>query len=284
MRITIGAMIIPQNGSITGLMRAVREADDLGVDRIYVSDHFFTPSQADMLEAHRRAGDIRDDATRAADFQVPKSADSPIFEGMTLQAAMAVITQRAEIGCMVISSAYRNPNLLADMARTIDHLSGGRYVLGIGAGWHRRDFDEYGYVFGTTGSRLRNLEHDLQTIRARWRKLNPPPTREIPILFGGGGEKVSLRIAAQHANEWHYVGPPAALAHKARVLDEWCAKVGRDPRQIIRCTSVGHGLEGQGRPDAFVALGFSHLIASCTGPDWDLAPVRELLAWRSAGG
>ena len=285
MNVTIGAYLIPQNGTLADLRRAWLQADALGVDRIYVSDHFFVPSPADYLAAQRRAGDVAADTSEERyQLRVPQSSAAPIFESMTLQAAMAVTTTRAEIGCLVMATGYRNPNLLADMARTIDHLSGGRYVLGIGAGWHRRDFDEYGYVFGTTGSRLRNLEHDLQTIRARWRKLNPPPTREIPILFGGGGEKVSLRIAAQHANEWHYVGPPAALAHKARVLDEWCAKVGRDPRQIIRCTSVGHGLEGQGRPDAFVALGFSHLIASCTGPDWDLAPVRELLAWRSAGG
>lgn len=282
MKITIGAMIIPQNGAIAGLKRAWMQAEALGVDRVYVSDHFFTPTPADMVAAHRKAGDIAEADADRVRIQVPESAESPIFEGMTLQAAMAVTTSRAEIGCLVVCSAYRNPNLLADMARTIDHLSGGRYVLGMGAGWHRRDFDEYGYVFGTTGSRLCQLEHDLETIRARWKKLNPPPTRTIPIIFGGGGEKVSLRIAAQHANEWHYVGTPEALARKAAVLDDWCAKIGRNPREIVRCTSVGHGLDGAAAAEEYVALGFTHLIASCTGPDWDLTPIRDLVAWRAA--
>jgi len=283
MKITIGAYVIPQNGTMADLKRAWMQADALGADRVYISDHFFTPSPADYLAAQRRVGDVAADTTPDQyRLRVPESADSPIFESMTLQAAMAVTTTRAEIGCLVHASGYRNPNLLADMARTIDHLSGGRFVLGIGAGWHRRDYDEYGYVFGTIGSRLRALEHDIETIRARWKRLNPPPTRPIPILFGGGGEKVALRIVAQHADEWQYFGTREALARKSAVLDEWCAKVGRDPRTIIRCTSVGHGLEDDATPDDYVALGFSHLIASCTGPKWDLTPLRELLAWRAA--
>jgi len=281
MKVTVGAMIIPQNGAMAGMRRAWMEADALGVDRVYTSDHFFTPSAADMAAAHRKAGDIREEASQVR-ISAPEDAQSPIFEGMSIEAAMAVTTTRAEVGCLVHASAYRNPNLLADMARTIDHLSGGRYVLGIGAGWHRRDFDEYGYVFGTMGSRLRNLEHDIETIRARWKKLNPPPTRKIPIIFGGGGEKVSLRIAAQHADEWHYVGPAESLKHKAAVLDEWCAKVGRDPKEIIRSTSVGHGLDAGTPIDEYVALGFSHIIAGCMGPDWDLTPVRKLVTWRDS--
>ena len=283
MRITIGAYLIPQNGAIADLKRAWMQAEALGVDRLYVSDHFFVPSPADYLAAQRRVGDVAAD-TRADDYhlRVPQSSDAPIFESMTLQAAMAVTTTRAEVGCLVHASAYRNPNLLADMARTIDHLSGGRYVLGIGAGWHRRDFDEYGYVFGTVALRLANLERDLETIRSRWKKLNPPPTRRIPILFGGGGEKVALRIVAQHCDEWQYFGTREALKRKAAVLDEWCARLGRNPHEITRCTSVGHGLDDEATPDDYVELGFTHLIASCTGPQWDLGALRELLAWRAA--
>ncbi len=281
MRITVGAMIMPQNGEMAAMRRAWMAADELGADRIYTSDHFFTPSAADMAAAHRKSGDIAHDAAdEAVRIRAPESPDSPIFEAMTIQAAMAVTTTRAEIGCLVHASAYRNPNLLADMARTIDHLCGGRYVLGIGAGWHRRDFDEYGYVFGTVGARLRNLEHDLETIRMRWKKLAPPPTRRIPIIFGGGGEKVSLRIAAQHADEWHCAGTPERLKQKAAVLDEWCAALGRDPREITRSTSVGHGLDAGASPDDFVAAGFTHLIVACSGPEWDLTALRELLAWR----
>ena len=215
MKVTIGAMIIPQNGPMAAMRRAWTEADALGVDRIYTSDHFFTPTPVDMEAAHRKAGDVpRDSAAGAVRIAAPESADSPIFEGMSIQAAMAVTTTRAGIGCMVLAAAYRNPNLLANMASTIDHLSGGRFVLGLGAGWHRRDFDEYGYAFGTTAARLRNLEHDIETIRSRWKKLTPPPLHRIPIIFGGGGEQISLRIAATHADEWHYVGSPQRVS--------WC--------------------------------------------------------------
>jgi alkanesulfonate monooxygenase SsuD/methylene tetrahydromethanopterin reductase-like flavin-dependent oxidoreductase (luciferase family) len=229
MKVTIGAMIVPQNGAMAAMRRAWLEAEALGVDRIYTSDHFFAPTPADMEAAHRKAGDIpASSAAGSVQIHVPENPDSPIFESMSIQAAMAVTTTRAEIGCMVMAAPYRNANLLADMARTIDHLSNGRFVLGIGAGWHRRDFDEYGFVFGTVATRLRNLEHDLDTIRARWKKLNPPPLRKIPIIFGGGGEKVSLRIAAVHADEWHYAGTPERLKQKSAVLDEWCVKVGRD--------------------------------------------------------
>ena len=104
MKITIGAMIIPQNGTLANLKRAWVGAEALGADRVYVSDHFFTPSQADMVAAHRRAGDIAERDAGQVRISVPEDADSPIFESMTLQAAMAVTTMRAEIGCLVCAS------------------------------------------------------------------------------------------------------------------------------------------------------------------------------------
>ena len=280
MKVTIGALIIPQNGDMAPMRKAWVEADAMGVERIYTSDHFFVPTRDDLEASHRKAGDIKDD--NAIRIEAPQDADAKIFEGMSIQAAMAVTTKHAEIGCLVIANPYRNPNLLADMARTIDHLSGGRYVLGVGAGWHRRDFDEYGYDFGTVGTRLRNLERDLETIKARWVKLKPPPIRKIPILFGGGGEKVSLRIVAQHVDEWHYFGTPEQLKHKASVLDDWCAKVGRNPAEITRCIAVGHGLDEGAPLEEFVAVGFTHFIAAFTGPEWDLRPLERLLAWRDS--
>jgi probable F420-dependent oxidoreductase len=264
MTITIGVHMPPQNGDIGPLRDAWIKADEIGVDRIYTFDHFFTLS-------------FKPDPTW-------EETHGKIFEATSIQAAMAVTTKRAEISSLVHCTAYRNPNLLADIARTIDHLSGGRFVLGIGSGWFKLDFDEYGYEFGTVASRLKQLERDLETIKDRWTKLNPQPLRKIPILIGGGGEKVTLRITAKHADEWHGFGDLETLKHKAGVLDEWCGKIGRDPKEIIRSTSVTLPTGGQLDPDDCVKAGFTHLIAHAIGPNWDLGPLSELLAWRKARG
>src|SRR5690606_34275383 len=110
-----------------------------------------------------------------------------------------------------------------------------------------RDFDEYGYDFGTKGSRLDQLASDLPRIRERWGKLNPQPTRRIPILIGGGGERKTLRIVAEHADIWHSFSDPETLHHKLGVLDGWCSEVGRDRSEIE--ISTGTGVRGQGSLD-----------------------------------
>jgi probable F420-dependent oxidoreductase len=247
-RIRIGIQLHPQHD-------AVRQVEDLGADTIWNWDHFF-PLYGERDGAH--------------------------FEGWTLLTAMATLTTRAEVGCLVTCNSYRNPNLLADMARTVDHISNGRLIFGIGAGWFERDYDEYGYEFGTAPDRLRHLGRNLPVIRERWSKLIPPPVRNpIPILIGGGGEKVTLRLAAEHADIWHGFGPAEKWQHKNQVLDEWCDRIGRERTAIERSVSMGR--DELDNLQAYVDAGAQHFILGWGAP-WDLEPVRRLLAWRDAQG
>ncbi len=192
---------------------------------------------------------------------------------------MATLTERAEIGCLVTCNTYRNPALLSDMAKTVDHISNGRLILGIGAGWFERDFSEYGYEFGTGGERLAELERSLEIILHRWEVDAPRPVRNtIPILIGGGGEKKTLRIAARYANMTHTFGDPETFAHKMRVLDNWCAEINRDPGEIERsCGTQKFATDAQ--RDRYVKAGATHLILGL-GEPWDFDAVKDLVRWR----
>ncbi len=247
-RFRVGVQLHPQHTSVEDLRAGWRAADDLGVDSIWLWDHFF-PISGDPDGAH--------------------------FEAYSLLSAMAVETARARIGVLVTCNSYRNPDLLADMARTVDHLSGGRLILGLGAGWFERDYAEYGYDFGTPVSRLAALEEALPRIFARLGQLNPPPVQSpLPLLIGGGGERRTLRLVAEHAHMWNSFGPPETYAHKNAILDDWCARVGRHPGEVERTLTVReHELDQVGD---FLAAGATHLILS-TGHPFDLSPVRRLL-------
>lgn len=248
--IRIGVQIKPQHADYPRIRRAVVAAEEAGVDVVFNWDHFFPLSGA---------------------------PDGQHFECWTMLGAWAEATSRVEIGALVTCNSYRNPDLLADMARTVDHISGGRLILGIGAGWFERDYQEYGYEFGTAGSRLADLEAALPRIRARWARLNPRPLRSIPVLVGGGGERKTLRYTARHADIWHGFGSSQALAHKHEVLDRWCAQEGRDPARIERSAAAPDDVESG---DAFVAVGTTLLTVGVDGPHFDMTHVKDWLAWR----
>ena len=258
--VRIAVQIQPQHASYERMRDAVREAEDLGVDVIFTWDHFF-PLNGDPDGKH--------------------------FECWTTLAAWAEQTSRVQLGALVSCNGYRNPDLLADMARTVDHISGGRLVLGIGSGWAQRDFDSYGFDFGTTGGRIDDLAAALPRIESRLAALNPPPAGPLPVLIGGGGEKKTLRMVAEHASIWHSFSGPDELGHKLQVLRGHCDAVGRDVEEIEVSVGVGgRGREGRAPGDPEVEgqplldLGARLFTLGANGPDYDFAPLRRWLAWR----
>lgn len=270
-RIKIGLQLIPQFGDMATMRDRWIEADQLGADVLYTCDHFF-PMVIDEAAASGR--------------EHARQPDAKNFEATTVQAAMAATTARAEIGCIVHANSYRNPNLMADIARTIDHISGGRFILGIGSGYQQRDYDEYGYPYGTTKSRLLDLQRDIPIIKSRFEKLNPAPLRRIPLMIASMGEKIGMRIVAEHADIWHVYGHRDQVAHKTQVLRQICEEVGRDFSSIELATFYIPQLLGadDADPEVYLKLGIRHLIAVTQGPDWDLSGFRDLLAWRKAVG
>jgi probable F420-dependent oxidoreductase len=207
--------------------------------------------------------------------------DGKHFECWTMLGAWAEQTSRVEIGALVTCNSYRNPELLADMARTVDHISGGRLIFGIGSGWFQRDYDEYGYDFGTAGGRLDQLRDDLPRIEQRWAKLNPAPTRKIPVLIGGGGERKTLRLVARHGDIWHSFSDVETLRRKSEILAQHCADVGRDPAEIVRSVGVPEGDPARVGP-ALLEAGVSIFTVGEGGPQYDLAKLGRWIAWRDS--
>ena len=256
--IRIGVQLQPQHAPHYGQLRdAVRRCEDIGVDIAFNWDHFF-PLYGDP--------------------------DGPHLECWTMLGAWAEQTSRIQIGALVTCNSYRNPELLADMARTVDHISEGRLVLGIGSGWKQKDYDEYGYEFGTAGSRLDDLAGAMPRIKARLAKLNPPPTRDIPVLIGGGGERKTLRLVAEYADIWHSFTSADEFPAKSAVLERHCADVGRDPATIERSAAVTGDLAGGGliaNAETLVNLGVTMLTVGCGGPDYELTAAEALCKWRN---
>jgi probable F420-dependent oxidoreductase len=256
--IRIAAQLHPQHGPFDALRRAAARAEELGYDIVYTWDHFF-PLYGDTNGAH--------------------------FECFAALASFAEVTERAEIGPLVACNSYRNPHLMADMARTIDHVSEGRFILGLGSGWFERDYAEYGYEFGTRGSRLRHLARSLPVIERRLAALNPAPLGRMPILIAGVGRTITLRLVAEHADVWHAAFPDHAeeLTPAVTALERWCGSVGRDPRSIEWAVGV--------EPDdldrflaeeapTLVDMGFTQFTLGFNGPTWAVEAGSGWLAWR----
>ncbi|QAV69840.1 LLM class F420-dependent oxidoreductase [Salinibacterium sp. UTAS2018] len=251
--VRIAVQLQPQHAEYSLIRDRVKELEQLGVDILFNWDHFFPLSG---------------------------EPDGLHFEAWTELASWAEMTSRVEFGTLVNCNSYRNPDLQADMARTLDHISDGRFIFGTGSGWFERDYQEYGYEFGTAGSRLDALAEALPRIESRWAKLNPAPTRKIPVLIGGGGEKKTLKLVAKHADIWHSFATGDELVHKLDVLAGHCDAVGRNINEI----EISNELRNKSVEDAdsMREQGITLFTLGVSGPEYDLTATKQWLAWRDA--
>ena len=258
--IRIAVQLQPQHADYRQIRDALQAAEASGVDVVFNWDHFFPLSG---------------------------EPDGKHFECWTMLGAWAEQTSRVQLGALVTCNSYRNPELLADMARTVDHISGGRLILGIGSGWFERDYAEYGYQFGTAGGRLDALAEALPRIEHRLQVLNPAPAGELPVLIGGGGERKTLRIVARHADIWHTFAHGDELRHKLEVLSSHCTEVGRAIDDIELSVHLATDRPEDRSPESLSRraeplreLGATLFSVGVSGPDYDMAVVQHLLAWR----
>jgi F420-dependent oxidoreductase-like protein len=199
---------------------------------------------------------------------VPVPTEEATHEAWTLMSAFAASSSRVRMGQMCSCVSYRNPAYLAKVAATVDIISGGRLEMGIGAGWYEQEWRAYGYGFPRPGERLARLDEGVQIMRQAWADgiatldgkhyqvdgaiCRPLPLQRpgIPLWIAGGGEKVTLRIVAEHANYANFDGTPETFRHKSSVLREHCAAIGRDFEEITRTADYNVVI---GRDEADVA-------------------------------
>ena len=180
--------------------------------------------------------------------QIPPQGteDEPMLEAYVTLGALAARTSSLQLLTLVAGITYHNPAHLAKQVTTLDVVSGGRAILGIGAAWFEGEHRAYGFEFPPVGERMRRLERALKLCRAMFDQPevegafnNPRPLHRVPILVGGGGEKRTLRLVAEHADISNVIGDAATFAHKLSVLREHCAAVGRDPATIVKTVHAG---------------------------------------------
>jgi F420-dependent oxidoreductase-like protein len=224
-RIHFGIQTPIEGATFAALARHWQTAERVGYDTVWLDDHFYgvvTPPSDNSLEC------------------------------WTLMAALARETSTLRFGTLVVCNNYRHPPLLAKMTASLDHISNGRLEFGLGAGWYEQEYRGYGYDFPPIGTRLAQLDEALQVCKLMWTDerasfagrhyhvadawCNPKPLQKPypPIMIGGGGEKVLLRIVATHADRWNFGGSVADFRRKVAILDAHCRAVGRDPTAIER--------------------------------------------------
>lgn len=273
-RLSFGVQTPPQHVSYSQVRDLWLEADELGYDSAFGFDHFLP---------------IFSDPT------------GPCLEGWTLLAALAAQTKRLKVGLLVTGNTYRNPAVVAKMAATVDHVSGGRLILGLGAGWFELEHDAFGIPYYTPGGRARRLVEAVELIKALFTQdkttyqgkyyqiadapFEPKPLQKPypPILIGGVGPKVVQPLVARHADIWHFFvregGMPAAKKLVAH-FDGVCAQVGRDPAEIQKSTSLSLDQlklpadELRALIRTYADLGVRYFIVSMF-PDYDAAALRR---------
>jgi F420-dependent oxidoreductase-like protein len=209
------------------VLEVATHAEQTGWDGVYIADHFMP-----------NAGTGR-------------AADDPVLECGSLVAALGAVVPRVRIGTLVYGNTYRHPAVLANMAATVDQITGGRFTLGVGAGWQINEHDQYGIELPPVKQRLDRFVEALEVLHGLLRQpvtsfdgehyrltgavCEPKPVQDpLPLLIGGSGEKRMLRIVAQYADAWNAWGRPDLIAHKSAVLDDFCAGLGRDPKAVAR--------------------------------------------------
>jgi F420-dependent oxidoreductase-like protein len=249
------------------LLGLATHAERTGWDGVWVSDHFM--GSAPPIEI-------------------------PTLEAWSVIAALATAVPRVRLGTLVLGNGYRHPSVVAKMAATLDHISGGRLVLGLGAGWQANEHAAYGITFPDPKERLARLEEACVVIKSLLTEerssfagnfyqltdapLEPKPLqRLLPLLIGGSGEKVTIPLAARWADEWNYWGTPEVFAHKTSLLDRHCEDLGRDPSTILRSVQALVEPEGAG----IQTLKFDGAKASISGSAEQL---RDVLGQYSDAG
>jgi F420-dependent oxidoreductase-like protein len=253
------------------IVEEFRLADELGYDHAWGHDHFLSTARDDGGEGW-------------------------MLEAWSVLAGVAALTSRVRLGLLVTGNTYRHPAMLAKQAATVDHISGGRLILGMGAGWHEREHEMFGYPFPSARERVDMLEESLQVLdllqtqerpsfegkhyRLKAAIFEPKPLQKphIPLLVGTTGKRM-IGITARHADMWDIAAHVEDLPGKVRMLDEACEEAGRDPESIRRNVHVS-GAAVPSNPDAFLAFVEQHRALGFTDFVTDLPPPEKRDALR----